>query len=281
MLLALLALVAAALPIAACGADDVNPDAVAAAAEKTSAVGGMHVTGKGTVEVVGQEFGFDMDGVMSAKGDRAKLTLDMSDMAASAGGALSEDDLRGEQRIIGKTMYMSFGMFEKAFGTKWIKMDLEKALAGAGMDLGQMQGLGGQSPAEQLKFLKATSDIEKVGEEEVDGASTTRYKGTVDLREYPKLAEPKDREAAEKAIDTLIKNGAPATMPVEVWVDDEDMIRRQKFSMTMTTGGQKTKTAMDMRFSDFGADVEVSPPSGEVKDMTELASQGMKQGAAG
>jgi hypothetical protein len=70
-------------------------------------------------------------------------------------------------------------------------------------------------------------------------------------------------------------------MPVEVWVDDEDMIRRQKFSMTMTTGGQKTKTAMDMRFSDFGADVEVSPPSGEVKDMTELASQGMKQGAAG
>jgi hypothetical protein len=59
------------------------------------------------------------------------------------------------------------------------------------------------------------------------------------------------------------------------------MIRRQKLSMKMTAQGQHLSMNMDIRYSDFGRSVHVSPPTGDVKDLTDLARRGLRQGSGG
>jgi hypothetical protein len=191
-----LALAALATGVAACGAEDVNPEAVAEAATKTAGVDGMAVDVDVKMVAAGQQIPLTMSGEVSAKGNRARLDLDMSGIAAVSGGQLKADQLHGEERLIGTTMYMRMPAFTKALGAEWIKLDLDKALSGSGVDVGQLQQLNSQSPAEQLKFLRATSDIEKAGTDEVDGVKTDHYKGTLRFREYPKLVPPSQREQA-------------------------------------------------------------------------------------
>ena len=276
-LLSLLALLLA-IPFTAagCGTDDVSPDALAQAAETTQAQRGVHITLDTTIEANGQKLRMAAEGDADFEQKRMRFEMDMSGLVA-AGEDVDADEARIEQIMIGTTLYMRAPMFAEELDADWVKMDLQEVLRSSGVDFGQMMQMSNASPAEQLEYLRATSDLENLGEEELDGVTTTHYKGTVDLRKYPDIVPRAERDNARKSIERLIEmSGGNSTFPVEVWVDGKHLVRRQKMTIKQSKPIESTMT-MDMRFSDYGKRVDIRPPEGEVKDVTDLA----KEGAAG
>ncbi|HEX8205285.1 MAG TPA: LppX_LprAFG lipoprotein [Solirubrobacteraceae bacterium] len=256
----------AVVPLAGCGEDDINPDALANAAEATRKQGGVHMTMNGTVEAQGQKIPMKMEG----DADLAKLAMHAK---TQAGGGIPEI----EMVMLGTTMYMKMPGLEQAFdGAEWIKMDLQKVGEEMGVDFAQLMQMGQSSPAEQLKYLKAMSDLEELGTETIDGVETTHYKGVVDLRKYPDTLPEGEREQARRNVDKLIELAGTSTTPTEVWIDEDSLVRRQKMTMSQKKPVE-TKTEMDVRYTDFGKDVDIQAPE-NAKDVTDLATKGIAGG---
>ncbi len=152
-------LIALPLITSGCGADDVNPDALAQAAETTRAKGGVHITMEGTVESAGEKVPIEAEGDADLRNSRAHLKT-------QAGNGVPEF----EQILIGTTMYVR----------------------------------------------------------------------------------------------------GSATMPVEVWIDDDDLVRRQKMTTRLKVPAPMTST-IDIRFTDFGKPVRIQAPEGDVRDITDQA----------
>jgi hypothetical protein len=112
------------------------------------------------------------------------------------------------------------------------------------------------------------TDVEALGDEDVRGVPTTHYTGVVDLESLAK----KD-PALKGTIDQLVAQTGLRSIPVEVWVDDENFVRRMKQSFEGATFGPGMQLDMTMttELYDFGSDVNVEvPPPDEVVDFSEL-----------
>jgi hypothetical protein len=60
-------------------------------------------------------------------------------------------------------------------------------------------------------------------------------------------------------------------VPTDVWVGDDGLVRRMKYTYDMQLSGRPTKTTMQTDLYDFGADVHISiPPADSVVDITQL-----------
>ena len=251
----------AVVPLAGCGADDVNPDAVAEAAAATREQGGVHMTITGKAETQGQTIPLRMEGDADLKNLRMQMT-------ATMGEGIPEM----EQIMIGTVMYMRMEGMEEAFGAEWVKFDLAKVGEQMGIDFDQLMQLGSASPAQQLDYLRAMADLEKVGTETIDGVETTHYRGEVDMRRYPDLVPEEDREEARRTAEKLIELTGRAKSPTDVWIDEDSLIRRQTMTMTQRKPVEMTME-MDIRYTDFGKRVDIEPPE-DAKDVTDLAAQG-------
>ena len=191
-----------------------------------------------------------------------------------------------EVRSLGSVMYVRFpgeladGMLG---GKPWAKMDLDEVSREQfGASLSEMQGVS-LSPEQQLGYLRGVSDsVEKLGEGPVRGTPTTHYRATVDLEEA--AAEEKDA-AVRQAYERMREQIGASELPMEVWLDGEDRVRRIKTVTPVpeepTTGGASDgkaggqgKMTMVYEYYDFGAPVRVSPPpAGQTADITDMALQ--------
>jgi hypothetical protein len=207
-----------------------------------------------------------MEGKVDFAGKKVQMTMDMGNLAESMGegGEINADDLNMEMVMQDTTMYMSMPLLEKELGEKWVKIDLQKALEGSGIDLaGLQQQTSSMSPTEQLKLLKTMGDLEEVDD--------NHFKGTVDLRKLP-------GESGKK----IAELGGSPTYPTEVWVNDDGYIERQKMEMTQKVEGQTIKSAVDVRYTDFGTAVDIDTPDpDDVRDMTDIAQQGIEEQGGG
>lgn len=180
----------------------------------------------------------------------------------------------------GFVFYMSFPALSQVLeGDKeWIKFDLEELGKAQGIDLSQFTQFGQADPSQALQYLRAVSgEVKDEGSEEVRGVSTTHYAARVDLRKFPDVLPEDQREAAKKAVDSLIDQlGGRSELPMEVWIDDQGLIRRQRFDFSFEPqGAAKFSFRYDIELYDFGVEVDVEPPPAEnTADFTELLSQG-------
>ncbi len=212
------------LAAAGCGGLENEPN-LAKAAERTEAAG----SGR-----------FALDGVQSM--DDKQVAVTCAGEADYAAKSVRVDcnyaDLGKLQAIaIGRDSYVR-GDWPPGFATtdKWMKSsgDLDD------------DSLANLSPERLLALLRAaSSETERVGEEDVRGSSTVRYRLTVDCE--PAILE------------------CDGTAPVEVWIDDEGFVRR--ISLDDDDG------LATFEFFDFGADVDIhAPPADEVVDEDEVFS---------
>ena len=190
---------------------------------------------------------------------------------------------RLRMRQVENTVYMKMPeeFAAQVSGAKpWMGMDLiAVAKQQNGVNLGQMRSGVAQDPTGQLEYLRGVSEsVEKVGEEQVRGAQTTRYEATIDLRKAATQEGPEAREAYDETIEML---GA-SKLPVEVWLDDQNRIRR--FAMNLTVpmpenaaspnasredATMRTQTVVE--YYDFGVPVDVqAPPPEQTMDGSEL-----------
>jgi hypothetical protein len=258
----LAACVLAVVPVAAagCAEDDVNPNALAEAAEATREQGGVHMTMNGTMEIGGQKYPLTMTG-----------DADLQDLRMRSKTEIGDGLPLIEQVMIGTVMYMKMEDFEESFGAEWVKFDLAKLGEEMGIDFEQFMQMSQTSPVQQLDYLRTAANLEEVGTETIAGVETTHYKGELDMRKYPDAVPEAERESARKSIEKLLEQGAAATYPVEVWVDADSLVRRQKMSMTQTKP-LETKANFQIDYTDFGKRVDIEAPKG-AKDVTDLVTK--------
>ncbi|TQJ85675.1 hypothetical protein FBY22_4468 [Streptomyces sp. SLBN-31] len=178
-----------------------------------------------------------------------------------------------EQRVVDHVLYekppAASGQLPK--GKSWMKVDLRR------LDTSRSGGGAAMSdPADSFAYTKSLSekDVRKVGEETVNGVSTTHYRAALDLSELAKGDSARERELRDRLGDSV---------PVDLWIDENGRTRRQQLQMTVknsarSTGSsafpRQTHAKVVMNFSDFGTAVDVAaPPAGQTVDVTAKVSQ--------
>jgi hypothetical protein len=263
----LLALLALTLLSGCGGAADSS--LFATAIRNTEAAGGAEVVFSMRMEGAGlaQPLVMNGSGVEDAGTGRGHLNFDMASFGTME---VVSDDL---------TMYIRSDLLGAALGgKKWMKLDMKRAMSSFGLDLGA-SGQFGQSAAEQLKMLRAVSgDVRDEGHEQVAGTDTTHYSATVDLRRYPDVMPEEQREAARMGVERLIELTGQSEIPMDVWIDGDERVRRMAWSQSIRQGPVEMKMDITAEYVRFGVPVDVDvPDDSEVFDATDLVLQQMEQ----
>jgi hypothetical protein len=265
-----LLLVLAAVPVlAGCGSDDLRAEGVAKAAEATASKGGAKVAlrqtvtapGRGTISTRGA-------GVVDAQARKGHMTL-----TTSGGPGLPANGRDATQEFIfdGFTIYVRSPQLASLLPgrAEWLKIDAAKLSEAAGLDLAVL-AQSAQDPSQSMQVLEAVSgDVRKLGGEQVRGVDTTHYRATVDLRKYPSVVPEASRAAAEATVDKTIQLTGTRMIPVEVWIDGDNLVRR----LEQKLAAQGMPITQRIELYDFGTNVDVEPPPArKVKDLTDIAS---------
>ena len=149
-------------------------------------------------------------------------------------------------------------------GKSWIA--LPDAAAGDSPDgalLGPLDG--GGDPADLLASLTAAaSSVTKLGPSVIRGVPVTGFALKID----PAKAAAKVPGADRAAVAAFLKSLDAAEIPVDVWVDGQNLVRRESLSLAMPGGSGAaggTKLTWTTDFYDFGVPVKVSaPPASQV-----------------
>ena len=222
MRLLLLAVAATTALLVGCGAAENDPN-LAASIRKTEALGSGRFDANGSVRENGNAVSLSCNG--SADYDRKRVHVRCEYEGAGAFEAIA----------IRNDLYMRG---DAAFGSgstdKWVKET---------QDLGEDNALANLSPQHIFTLLRnASSQTERVGDEDVRGDETTRYRLTVDC------------ESADLACDS--------SAPVDVWIADDGTVRRIALE---DDDGEVT-----FEFFDFGTEVAVDPPpADQVEDLSD------------
>ncbi|MBQ0984818.1 hypothetical protein KBZ10_09880 [Streptomyces sp. F63] len=233
---------------------------IAAAYRKTAEAGTADVTLITEVETGEEEAVLRGSGVIDLK-------RGTSDMVLKAPGA------RIEQRTVDGIVYQKrpAGQREQLpEGKTWMSYDLRK--------LGTQAGTGAQiaDPAATLAYAKGITekDVERIGEESLDGVPTTHYEVAVDVRSLVRNNELMGEALRETVGDTL---------PLHIWLDDEGRLRQQKMELDVAPSGagegrsarpDEVTVATTLKLGDFGTDVDVEPPpAADTVDMTGKAAR--------
>jgi hypothetical protein len=263
-----LVLIAAALAVAGCGGGGgaASFDPVASAATTVKAKTAKLVF---DTSIAGNGQKLHMTGVGSAdfENKAASMTFDVGDLLRGSG----LPSTAGETWTIvtdGLVTYMHApALAQQLPGKKeWLKLDVEKVAKSHSVDLGQFRQLTQNDPTQMLAYLRATSGkVEEVGTERIRGVETTHYRAKVDLDKVADQAPPSLRKTYRASIQSLKQGLGTDTIPVDVWVDNDNLVRRLAEHLPVAGGG---KIDFSVDFYDFGAPVTVSsPPASETLDL--------------
>jgi hypothetical protein len=247
-------LACAVLPLAAgCGAEDSVKsavDPVAQAATKTADAGTVQLSMTGEVSAAGQKVPIDANGAFDLKGKRGRLELTTN--------VPGKGDVKVEERLDGLVIYMRSDALTSSLpgGKHWIKIDLQALGKQSGIDLGQLQQLGGGTdPTQFLGYLKTAGKVEKVGSEDIDGTPTTHYTATIDL---DKLAD--SAGDAPSSVRQLEQLTGEKTIPTDVWIDGQGRARRQKIEYSAQQP-VPASVSFTIDYEKFGVPVDVNKPA--------------------
>jgi hypothetical protein len=296
---ALTALLAGTLALlgAGCGGSQAN-DAVALpvlqdlapVADATSSADSAKFEMEFTMEMQGlpgldMPFAFSASGAFDRPARKVQMTMDlgsfaelMGGLASSLGGGQAPTELTDpskwklEMRMDGNVAHMRvpFLTSELPDGKEWVRLDLAKAAQLRGMDLADMQSFAkGSDPRATLDYLRSISgELTDLGTEDVRGVPTTHYFAAVD---WQKALARAARDAGQEGFLTQLQGmpAAVASVPVDVWVDADNLVRRMTMGFSFGTAGQpeQAKASIDMELFDYGSPVNVeAPPAADVVD---------------
>jgi hypothetical protein len=257
-------LACAVLPFAAgCGAQDSVENAVdpvAQAATKTTAAGTVQIEMTGKVSAAGQEIALDGIGFIDLKAKRG--AMEMTTTMPGLG------TVRIDEVLDGLVLYMRSDALTARLpgGKRWVKLDLAALGRQQGVDVAQLQQLGGGSdPTQFLTYLKHSGDVENLGSDTIKGTPTTHYRATIDFDKV--AANAGDAAASVRQLEQLTGRKA---MPSDIWVDSDGRVRRQTIDYSVT---QPAAMSMQLTvdFERFGVPVHVhAPDASDTTDLTDL-----------
>lgn len=278
-LLAVLSLAGAAL--SGCGAADkvrVAADPVEEAVAATAKAGGAKVAMRVGIDAPGAPKGaaFTANGLLDIARGEMQMTVDMSSLASAfgeSGSAPDPADLDMEMRLVDEVMYMRMGLLVGVLpdGKRWIKLDTREIGKSMGIDMSQLSQYN--DPTQMLKYLREAGSVDRIGRARVRGTSTTRYRAQIDIGKA--LKQLSGSAMSSEALSALGELTGGGTLPVEVWIDDANLVRRMELKMS-AAGEQNAPTfsmSLQMDIFDYGTSVSIDvPPAAEVADGSKLLS---------
>lgn len=270
---------AGGVAVSGCGSDDgggggtANLTVLQRAASATAKQQSFHLTSDTVQTVVGKRVALHAEGDSTAT--KTEIHFDFGPLveslggSAALGGALDKVGgaaaLKADMITDGGTLLLRMPALQrglKVFAHKdepaWAGVDLAKVGRLAGVDLGTL--IAGSTGSEQaVGYLRAlTGSLKTVGTETIDGTKTTHYRGTIDFAHLPTgSVKPAQRRAMAQVAKLLQSTGATTKVPLDVWVDGENLLRREVISQTVA--GNKSVTTLNL--SDFGKAVDIAVPA--------------------
>ncbi len=202
---------------------------------------------------------------MSSSATGAASTVEAEVVISDAGPAMSmttsDAGVDMEVVMVDDAYYMNLGEITQG---KFVKIDLNDSSNPLGSSVGSLQDL--MDPKNSLGvFEDSVTSVEKVGEEEVDGASTTHYVVTVDSSSV---------SAALSGVSPSAAPSVPAEFVYDFWVDADN----RPVKMTSDIMGSYT----EILYSDWNdPSISVEAPSADQVtdlDFSELMGLGSTEG---
>jgi hypothetical protein len=279
-------LVALALIVAGCGGGQGGANVALPVLHDLSPV--ADATGKAdsarfemafTMEVPGlaAPFAFSANGAFDTPARKAQMTMDLGSFAefmngfAGAFGGNAPGELTDpanwklEMRLDDTVAFMRlpFLASELPSGKEWVRIDLTKAAQLQGVDLADIQSFAkGSDPRETLDYLRSVSGkLIRIGTEDVRGVPTTHYFAAVD---WKKALARAASESGQQGFLAQFQNmpSAVASIPVDVWVDADNLVRRMTMNFSFSSPGQpeQAKASIEMELFEYGQPVSVETP---------------------
>jgi len=279
-----------ATALAGCGTDDaVGPD-VARAAEATAKKGTARIAMRISVEGAGLPLpiAIDAKGVMALNAAKGRVTFDLASLLGLAGAPQGTPG-ELEMRFGGGTVYAKppkLDQLEIPGGKPWVSLELPKLAGALGLPTRGLGKLFTLEPAAQLRALKAAKNLKEVGKEDVGGAQTTHYRGTLRLSDFAATLAPAERAEVEKGIKRLEQLGGQSNgnldepVPVDLWIDEDGVTRKMLAETKLPAqNGQPGGTIKQSYvLSDFGVVLDAEPPAAQdTYDATEALAGVLKQ----
>jgi len=152
--------------------------------------------------------------------------------------------------------------------TPWIKASLTPLLQSAGAS----SSVGSNTdPSQMVDYLKSSGAVAVVGGEWVRGVPTTHYHALVDLDRYPSVLPPSLRGTASRQAKLLERMTGQSTLPVDVWIDGSNRVRRLAMQMSLCSPVGTVSESFQMDLYDYGRQPPVHVPA--ASEVTDLTSQ--------
>lgn len=153
----------------------------------------------------------------------------------------------------------------------WLKVDLAKASGIPGLSALANNPVS-SDPSQMLSYLRASGSVKKVGSDVINGVSTTHYHATVELSKVPDSLPAASRATAKQAIATIEKLTGLRQMPVDAWVDSNNLVRRMRIMLAESIApAVKINTLMTIDITKYGPQpAPVLPSADQVNDVSSL-----------
>jgi hypothetical protein len=246
-------------------------DAIARAVSVVNAQkGGIAVSMRGKIGANGQNTTVKGQG----KIDRAK-GLGAFTVTSNVGAS----DLAVREVLSDGRLYLTSKIFTNRLPGKrsWMRIDLDKLKDTQGFDQTALGTNGpSQDPSQVLDYLRGAGPAKRLGTETIRGTQTTHYSADVDLQRALKQTKGAAAKASIQSLVNLL--GEKATVPVEVWLDGDHRVLRERVSYKATLQGVANSLDFTTDFTAFGVPVSVdTPPSSDTVDGLEILSQAQQQ----
>jgi hypothetical protein len=205
--------------------------------------------------------------------DGARETLNGSGVSDSQGDGSFVLQLAGETIdtvIDNGTLYYKLpatSLAELDVATPWVSINADElSKAKLGVSYQALASYGQQSPAQSLAILQnaSSSGVKMVGTATLFGVDTTEYRTTIDLS---KVVSASGKPALAPAIKNLESTYHLSSIPLEVWVDSQQRVRRL-VEIVKDSSAAVTST-ITVNIEAFDVPVTATPPpASQVTDVT-------------
>jgi hypothetical protein len=143
-------------------------------------------------------------------------------------------------------------------GKKWIEINVDKASGIPGLS-SLTSSSAAEDPGEMLQYLKAASGgVTNLGHQAINGIETTGYKANIQLSKVPDAVPPSERAAAQAAMNKIAQEAHVSSIPMTVWIDQHQLVRRMALALTATADGQAINEQITISIPEYGPQ---SPPA--------------------
>jgi hypothetical protein len=233
----IVAIVAIGLAIAGLSTDgSVLDDAVRATGDQGSYRFNMTQETSTRALTTPTSIGFQMNGIYNAGSGFSRFTFKFTGPTGQTGcTAIASPETWYIQ--VPESKRASFG------GKAWVRSEPPGTFPGQGLAATPTRGVS-------IVDFDLVSDLEEIGDGTVRGVRTKHYRGEFDWR----------RTLGRDLNPALEQLNVARTIPIEFWIDDDDLIRRTTYTVSVPSGTVRVDSKLVFESYDFGVNQPVSPP---------------------